>query len=57
MASRASRVNSWQETLSNVAKAKKFTERFGIHEAHPSAYLDPLPADEERVWKDLLSKI
>lgn len=57
MPSRAKRVNSWEEPLANVAKAKKFTERFGLRHSHPSDYLDPLPAQESKDWEDLINRI
>jgi len=57
MPSRAKRTSSWQEPLENVARAKKFVERFGLQEAHPDDYLDPLPKSEEAAWGALISKI
>lgn len=57
MASRAKRVSSWDEPLENVVKARQFAERFGLSEAHPSDYLDPLSKDEAKDWNDLLNKL
>jgi exonuclease V gamma subunit len=53
--SRAKRINSWQEPLEHVSRAKKFMERFGVHEAHPDEYM--LPSNEQKEWDDLLKKI
>lgn len=57
MASRAKRINSWDEPLASVARAKRLTERFGLHEAHPDDYLDRLSDKEAKDWDDLLKKI
>jgi hypothetical protein len=57
MASRAKRTNSWQEPLEHVSKAKQFMERFGVHEAHPDEYLEPLKPNEEKDWDDLLKRM
>lgn len=56
MASRASRTNSWDEPLENIARARRLAEQFGLSEAHPKDYLDSLPMQEARVWDDLISK-
>lgn len=57
MASRAKRVNSWNEPLTNIARARRLAERFGLSEAHPSDYIDSLPWQEAKVWEDLVSKM
>jgi chemotaxis methyl-accepting protein methylase len=57
VASRAKRTSSWQEPLEHVSRAKKFMERFGVHEAHPDEYLDKLPSNEQKEWDELLKKI
>lgn len=47
------RVESWQETRDNVARARRLAERYGHDEAHPDDYLGPAPADFEELLKKL----
>lgn len=56
MAARFKRTSSRTETLMHVRRARQFAEKFGIDEAHPAEYIEPIqqqPAD----FDDLLSQI
>ena len=55
MSSRLKRVRSWEETRKNVAKAREFTEKYGVGEAHPDDYM--LPSAEQAEWDDLLKQM
>jgi hypothetical protein len=55
MSSRARRTKSWRETHSNVVKAKRFAERYGVDDAHPDDYI-PLSVQQPD-WDDLLNKL
>jgi hypothetical protein len=43
--------------LASVAKAKRFLEKFGVHEAHPDEFIAPAADEEARIWEDLLRKV
>lgn len=57
MPSRLKRVSSWDEPLANVARARQFTERYGVDEANAADYVPPLPTEEVKDWDDLLRRI
>lgn len=53
---RQKRLHSSREQLRNVRRARRFTERYGVAEAHPDDYMK-MPAETKADWDALLDQI
>ena len=56
MASRLRRTHSSQELLSNVRRAKRWAEKYGVDEANPDEFIEGLASSSDQ-FDDLLSRI
>jgi hypothetical protein len=56
MAARLKRTRSSDETLMHVRRARQFAEKYGLSDAHPSEYIEPLQ-QLPTGFDDLLSRI